>query len=187
MPVKREPSLLPDAENANSLFARILRWTTTVGRFTIVFTELIVICAFLSRFWLDRKNSDLSDVIRQQKAILESTQDFEKEFLLLQQRLIAVKELYSVNPGYGSKIKSLVESTPPDIIYNLLSLRQNSDDNLIITDIDLVSYKEESIIDFITNLVINPEIDTVAVNKIEKRPRDSRYLVQVSLVFKKSL
>lgn len=187
MPIKREPSLLPDAENANSLFARILRWTTTVGRFTIVFTELIVICAFLSRFWLDRKNSDLSEVIRQQKAILESTQDFEKEFILLQQRLVSIKELYSVRADYGSKIKSLVESTPPDIIYNLLSLRQDTDNKLITVDLDMVSYKEGSIIDFITNLVINPDIQTVSVNKIEKKPRDSRYLVQISLTFKKSI
>jgi len=53
MPAKKEISLLPDEENLDSFSARAFRWLTTVGRYVIVFTELIVICAFLSRFWLD--------------------------------------------------------------------------------------------------------------------------------------
>jgi hypothetical protein len=47
MPAKKEISLLPDEENADSLSARIVRWITTVGRYVIVFTELIVIGAFV--------------------------------------------------------------------------------------------------------------------------------------------
>jgi methyl coenzyme M reductase subunit C-like uncharacterized protein (methanogenesis marker protein 7) len=77
MPAKKEISLLPDEENLNTLSARVLRYLTTIGRVIIILTELAVISAFLSRFWLDRKNADLSETIRQQKAILESTQEFE--------------------------------------------------------------------------------------------------------------
>ncbi len=185
MPAKKEPSLLPDSQNANTLIARVLRWITTVGRFVIVFTELIVISAFLSRFWLDRKNSDLSDVIRQQKAILESTQDFEKEFVLLQQRLQTIKELYASRYEYDHKVQTLVDSVPPDIIYNLLSL-QPSSDGFINADLNLISYKEESIVDFITNLIVNPDIQSVEVQRIEKKPKDSRYLVKILLTFKKT-
>ncbi len=186
MPAKKEPSLLPDSENNNTFLARVLRWTTTVGRFVIVFTELIVISAFLSRFWLDRKNSDLSEVIRQQKAILESTQDFEKEFTLLQQRLKTIKDFYAISPAYNRQAQSLVDSTPPDIIYNSLSLSSPPPSNQVNADLNLISYKEESIVDFITNLVVNPNIQTVKVQRIEKKPKDSRYIIQISLVFKKS-
>jgi len=73
---KKELSLLPDSSNPNSFSARFIKWVTTIGRWVMTLTELIVISAFISRFWLDRKNSDLSDLIRQKQAILESTQEF---------------------------------------------------------------------------------------------------------------
>ncbi|MBU4397602.1 hypothetical protein KKC08_05560 [Patescibacteria group bacterium] len=80
---KREISLLPKDQDNNSSTAKLIRWITTVGRVVIIFTELIVIAAFVSRFWLDRKNSDLSESIRQQKAILESTALFEVDYSTL--------------------------------------------------------------------------------------------------------
>jgi len=185
MPVKKEPSLLPDAANNNTLLARVLRWSTTIGRVVIIFTEVIVIGAFLSRFWLDRKNSDLSEVIRQQKAILQSTHDFEVEYSLLQQRLKTIKSTYASAPSYHQQAQSLVKSTPPDIIFDSLSFKYLDSEKLVTANLNLISYREQSIVDFITNLVINPDIKTVKVQKIEKKIKDSRYLVQVTVTFKK--
>jgi len=184
MPAKKEISLLPDEENPNSPIARFLQWVSTAGRFTIVFTELIVISAFISRFWLDRKNSDYSDVLRQQKAILESTQAFEKEYSQLQLRLKLIKDFYSKTPEYNSKIISLTESTPQDIIFNSLTIKNDPDLKNIVADIDLISYKEESIVDFITNLTVNENIETVDVKSIEKKPKENQYTVKLFLVFK---
>ena len=184
MPAKKEISLLPDEENPSSPSARLLRWVTTVGRFVIVFTELIVISAFLSRFWLDRKNSDYGDVLRQQKAILESTQPFEKEYFLLQQRLKVIKDFYSKTPEYSNKITSLVESTPQDIVFNSLSVENDTTLKSIVANIDLISFNEEAIIDFITNLTVNENIQTVDVKSIEKRTKENQYSVRLFLVFK---
>jgi hypothetical protein len=184
MLTKKEISLLPDEENPNSPAAKLLRWVTTVGRFVIVFTELIVICAFISRFWLDRKNSDYSDVLRQQKAILESTQAFEKEYALLQQRLKVIKDFYSKTPEYNSKIISLAESTPKDIVFNSLVLENDAKLNSIVANVDLISYKEDSIVDFITNLTVNENIQTVDVKSIEKKPKENQYSINLFLVFK---
>ncbi|MBU1129800.1 hypothetical protein KKE45_00570, partial [Patescibacteria group bacterium] len=97
---KKEISFLPKHQDNHSFIAKLVRWVTTVGRSVIIFTELIVIAAFVSRFWLDRKNSDLSESIRQQKAILESTAPFEKDFLILQNRLKAIKKLNDDNINY---------------------------------------------------------------------------------------
>lgn len=185
MPADKDPSLLPDSENNNTIFGRVLRWLTTVGRFVIVFTELIVISAFLSRFWLDRKNSDLSEVIRQQKAILESTKDFEIEFNLLQDRLGVIKDFYSVSHRSQSQIETLVESTPFEITYSSLSLTPLSKSSPATAELNLVSPREEAIVDFITNLTVNPQIQEVKVKNIEKKPRDSRYFINLSLIFKK--
>lgn len=184
MPAKKEISLLPDEENPNSPASRLLQWITTAGRFVIVFTELIVISAFISRFWLDRKNSDYSDILRQQKAILESTQAFEKEYSLLQQRLKIIKDFYSITPEYNSKIISLTESTPREIVFNSLVIEDDPTRKSIVADIDLISYKEESIVDFITNLTVNENLETVDVKSIEKKPKENQYSVKLFLVFK---
>lgn len=185
MPVKKEMSLLPEEENINTFSARAGRWLTTVGRYVIVFTELIVICAFLSRFWLDRTNSDLSEVIRQQKAILGSTADFEKDFSLLQRRLKTIKNFYQNQPEYQSKVQSLTESTPLDINFKQLAIARDPDTNDVTAKITLIAYREESIVNFITNLAVNPNIAKVNILSIDKKPKDLAYNISLTLNFVK--
>ena len=185
MPAKKEISLLPDEENPDALSARIFRWLTTVGRYIIVLTELIVICAFLSRFWLDRMNSDLSEVIRQQEAILDSTGSFETQYSQLQQRLSVIKGFYQNQPEYQSKVQTLTDSTPLDITYTRLALSHNKD-NSISADISFSAYQESSIIDFITNLIVNPQIASVNIQTIEKKPKEDSYDVDLTLLFGKN-
>lgn len=182
-PAKKEISLLPDEANTNTVSARIVRWVTSVARVVIVFTEIIVIGAFLSRFWLDRKNSDLSDSIRQQKAIIESTKNFEADYNLLQKKLNIIRQLYTDQPEYNSKVATIVESTPPDITYDTLQLTNDSAKN-IIASLSLNAYQESSIINFITNLILNPRIKSVDVNTIEKKPKDVKYIVNLTVSFK---
>jgi hypothetical protein len=183
MPVKKDMSLLPDQENVNSLSARVIRWVTSVGRFVIVFTELIVICAFLSRFWLDRTNSDLSEIVRQQKAILESTSDFETEYASLQKKLQVIKKYYANQPEYDKKIATLVESTPEDINFSNLLISHSPKNNEVTATITLTAYQESSIVSFISNLIANPQISSVDIRTIEKKPNDAKYNVNLSLVF----
>jgi hypothetical protein len=47
----------------------------------------------------------------------------------------------------------------------------------------LTAYKEESIVDFITNLTVNPDISSVRIDKIEKKSQENNYSINVSLVF----
>lgn len=176
-------SFLPDEEDVNSLSARVIRWVTTVGRFVIVFTELIVICAFLSRFWLDRTNSDLSEVVRQQKAILESTSEFENDYAQLQRRLELIQKIYASQPEYQTKVDTLIQSTPSDINYNSLTITHDPDKKEVSAIINLSAYQESSIVNFITNLIANPKISSVDIKKIEKRSNDNKYNVNLSLVF----
>lgn len=183
MPPKKEISLLPEENNSQSFSNRFIRWLTTAGRFVIVFTELIVIMAFISRFWLDRKNADLSETIRQQTAILESTKDFENEYLALQQRLDFVKKYYDQSPEYSPKIKSLIESSPPGIVYDRFNLTQSTESPVVQSDLTVFAYQESSIVDFVTNLILNPDIGNVNIKTIEKKPKDTKYTINLSLSF----
>lgn len=184
MTPKKEVSLLPESENPNSFSSRLLKWLTNTGRVVIIITELLVVAAFISRFWLDRKNADLSEVIRQQQAILNSTKEFEKEYSFLQQKLKIIKEFYANDLGYEDKIDSLIRSTPQDIIYNSLTISKDKNNNKITSSISLIAYNESSIVDFITNLTLNPDIESVSLNQIEKKPRENKYSISISLIFK---
>jgi hypothetical protein len=184
MATKKEISLLPESENPRSFGARFFKWITTTGRITIILTELIVISVFISRFWLDRKNSDLSEISRQKQAIIESVVPFEKEFTQLQQRLAYIKDFYSNQPKYSKQINSLVTSTPQDLFYDKLSVSKDKKTKLTSIDTSLIAYREESIVSFITNLILNPDIDQVNVNKIEKKEKENKYSISLTLFFK---
>jgi len=181
---KKEISLLPESENPRSFGSRFFKWITTTGRVAIVLTELIVISVFISRFWLDRKNSDLSEVLRQKQSILENVIPFEEEFTGLQQRLSYIKDFYSKQPEYNNQIDSLITSTPQSVFYETLSISKDEDSKTTTINTSLIAYKEEDIVSFITNLMLNPDIDKVNVNKIEKKEKENQYSIFLTLFFK---
>lgn len=184
MAVKKEISLLPESENPRSFLAKLFKWVTTTGRITIIITEFIVISVFISRFWLDRKNSDLSEIARQKQAILLSATPFETEFNNLQERLAYIKKFYSSQPKYGDQISSLIASTPTDLFYDRLTVNTDQDTNSTVVAASLIAYKEESIVSFITNLMLNPAINQVDITKIEKKEKENQYSVSLVLYFK---
>lgn len=186
MAIKQELSLLPDSNNSTSFSAIFIKWLTTVGRWVIVLTELIVISAFISRFWLDRKNSDLSDVIRQKQAILESSQSFETDFLAFQKRLNFINTFYGQDYDYSNKIDSLIASTPKDLVYKNINFTLDPSTNKINAKATVTAFTEDSIIKFITNLMSNSDIETVKINQIEKKAKESDYSISLSAVFKTS-
>lgn len=184
MAVKKEISLLPESENPRSFGARFFKWITTTGRVVIIFTELVVIIVFVSRFWLDRKNSDLSEISRQKKAVLESMLPFENEFTQLQKKLNFIKDFYTNQPEYDKQINTLVSSTPQDLFFEKLAITKDDKLKLMTINTTLIAYKEESIVSFITNLMLNPEIYQVNVNKIEKKDKENQYTITLTLFFK---
>ncbi len=186
MPPKKEISLLPQEENSQSPLARFLRWATGVGRVVIVFTELIVILAFLSRFWLDRENADLSETLRQQKAIITSTKEFEKDYLSLQERLNYIDKFYKNTPDFTRYIRSLVNTVPNDIFFQSLSFKKQPEKSDLSCLAQLYSYQESSLINFITNASLNPDIKSIDVRRIEKKSRDNKYYLDVVISFKQS-
>jgi hypothetical protein len=186
MAIKKELSLLPESENPRSFGARLFKWITTTGRVTIIITELIVVAVFISRFWLDNKNSNLSETVREKQAILQSTVPFETEFTKLQKRLSYIKSFYSSQTDFSSSINSLILSTPTDLFYDQLSIYPDEKTKATIINASLIAYKEESIVSFITNLMLNPDINQVDITKIEKKEKENQYSVSLVLTFKKT-
>ena len=70
---QKEISLLPEEKTGlQSTLEKAFDWLVNTGRWIIVFTELIVILAFLSRFWLDQRLADIYAKNIQKITIIEA-------------------------------------------------------------------------------------------------------------------
>lgn len=92
---------------------KVLKWALNWGKKIVVLTELVVILAFLSRFWLDTTVADLGEKITQKKAIVDASAESEKRFRVLAARVdkaSKIENTVSVLTIYD-KTESLIPAT----------------------------------------------------------------------------
>lgn len=172
MPAKKEfkINLLPQKEFERSSLGRILKWALSSFRIIVIVTELIVMAAFLSRFWLDAKSSDLNDAISQKKAIITSFAETEKKFRAFQKQIDIFTKITSSTPKseYVNLITSL---TPTDLILNSISDNEDS--------LQIIGYSssEQNISQFIKNLSSAGKFKDVSLNKIASGEDNSSAIV----------
>ncbi len=122
---KKLINLLPQEEFEASTLGRILRWAMTTFRIIVIVTEMIVMAAFLSRFWLDSQNSDLTDEIKIQTAQIAVQSDFETEFTNFQKQLTVFKEI-DKSTKYSGVLLKITTSVPSEITLESISVQDNS-------------------------------------------------------------
>jgi hypothetical protein len=120
---EKQINLLPKDKWEKGVVGKLLKWGLHVGRYVVIFTELIVILSFLYRFSLDRKLTDLNEEMKQKQRIVESYEDFEVQFRRLQEQLKMVKEVESSSVAAGEILNSISLMTPIDTSYKSISIR----------------------------------------------------------------
>lgn len=109
---------------SESILGKILMWALSIGRYIVVFTELIVILSFLSRFKLDRDLTDLNAQINQQLLIIDSYGDLESRFRNLQLQLTFMRSRLN-GVDVEQVVNEVVRSLPPDVkLKNITSSRE---------------------------------------------------------------
>lgn len=147
MPAKKlRINLLPQEEFEGTTFGRVLTWALSSFRIIVIVTEMIVMLAFLSRFWLDARLSDLNDSIKQKQSIISAQAGFEKDFRDLQKRLNIFTSITSLEPKATTVFDSISTYIPQGVILSSVSKTQNT--VLIRGTAD----SERSIAQFIANL-----------------------------------
>lgn len=124
-PKPKKINLLVKEGFENSQIGKILSWLLTVGRAIVIVVELIVILAFLSRFWLDRQLTDLAEANNTKRAQIEASQTFEQNFKSLQARLAVVKQIDNARLLPSVYIKEAAKLLPQDVILLDISFNQN--------------------------------------------------------------
>jgi Tfp pilus assembly protein PilN len=122
---KQKPiNLLIQQDFEHSASGRILSWLLSSGRAIVIITELIVIIAFISRFWLDKTLTDLSEANASKKTQIEASLPFETDFKSVQKRLVISKQLDSQKANAANLIQTVVQVLPQDIILSEISVNE---------------------------------------------------------------
>jgi Tfp pilus assembly protein PilN len=173
MPAKKEPkiNLLPQEEFESSIVGRVLKWALSTFRIIVIVMEMVVMAAFLSRFWLDARNSDLNESIKQKQAVLTASADFEKEFRQVQKRLNIASVLYSVSQPSPS-ISSIASYLPVDVFLSSLSFTDDS------VQVKGIASSEKGVAQFIANLESDKKIKEVSLSQVDSSKEGG-----ISLVF----
>ncbi|MBU1499327.1 PilN domain-containing protein [Patescibacteria group bacterium] len=121
---KKEINLLPKEPWEKGILGQLIPWTLSVGRYVVVFVELIVISAFLYRFGLDRQLTDLNEKIKQKQAIVSSYGDLEAKFKQVQGQLEKIKTTDGASVKIDELLDKISQITPIDAAYDSIMINQ---------------------------------------------------------------
>lgn len=125
MPKNKSINLLPLEEFNASTTGRILKWATGTFRIIVIVTEMVVMAAFLSRFWLDAQNSNLNNSIKIKSAQISAQADLEKQFRSTQSKLNIFSKISQTNQT-SVLIEKVTSKVPETVTLSRISLLQDS-------------------------------------------------------------
>lgn len=165
MPAKEiRINLLGSQDLGHTPWGRLVEWATTYGRYIMITTEIVVLLAFISRFSLDRKNTDLTEELGQKQAIIEANLDFERDIKSLQAHLTTAKALLA-NQAKPVEIANTLESLIPADVY--LSSLDISRDKI---SISATAGTTSGFAQFLSNLQSVQMIQNVLLGDIRREP-----------------
>lgn len=159
---KTKVNLLPQEEFASSIFGRVLTWALSTFRIIVILVELVVVVAFLSRFWLDARVTDLNDEIKQKQAIIESQKNFEQDFRAVQNGLKIFTEL-TREESMNALIQTTASFLPQDT--TLVSFSKSEDG----VQIKANALAEGAIAQYIANLKSSDSFQEVILSQVDSR------------------
>lgn len=161
-PVVLDVNLVPKDQFFETAIGRSLKWTVSVGRYIVIFTQLVVILSFLTRFILDRQVTDLNVTLNQQKMAIESYEDLEKRFLFVQAQIVDVKQLQQ-EANLVEIFPLLNETIPNNVILDNLTIRA---DEVIFAGIALSQTAFDILV---RNVQLSPYFEDANIETIESR------------------
>jgi len=175
MAAKHTVNLMPKDSFEESSLGKVIKWATSIGRWIVVFADLVVIGSFLSRFYFDTKLADFHDDIKEKQAILEATTQFETTFRNIQKKLSLIKMLAASKIGGEEKAAFIGEVIPEEITLSDTSI---TNDKITLNG---TSQNQAGIAILIRNLLASPQVKNVNVTQYTVGDKDNPGKVKFSL------
>jgi hypothetical protein len=165
MPAKNVSiNLLGDSELKHTPLGRIVSWAVTYGRYIMIGTEIVVLLAFISRFSLDRKLTDLKEEISQKQDIIQANLQFEREVRSLQDKLAKIKSLTSQPVTPLDVVTFFQGIVPPGVYFQTYNL---AGDKL---SVEATAGSTDSFSQFIANLQASKIITGLDLGSVKRDP-----------------
>lgn len=161
-----------------SFLDRFIFWALNAGRVIIILTEAVALGAFLYRFSLDRRLSDLHDRIVQEEAVVQLLKDNETTFRSLQDRLTLAKSVMTNTNQAMTTFTDIIGFMPSDI--NLKSIAYSGDS----IRLDASAQSITSFTTLIDKLKAYPQIASVSIDRIDNRASVGMLSLVISATFK---
>lgn len=174
MPKNKPINLLPQEEFNASTTGRVLKWATGTFRIIVIATEMVVMGAFLSRFWLDAQNSNLNNTIKIKSAQISAQSETEKTFRSIQTKLNVVSQIKN-NQKTSDYLDKIVSSVPTNITLSRVSVSSAS------IQVQGVSIVDTDILQFIANLKgdLFKEVELGQVGSSEVNPGETNFTINI--------
>jgi Tfp pilus assembly protein PilN len=153
-------NLVPKDPFFNTILGKTLKWALSVGRYIVIFTELVVILSFVTRFTLDRQVTDLNNAINQKQTVISSFGDLEKNVRIIQAKIENYLQIEQ-QTNIAEVFPALSEITPPTVQLDQLIIKAG---NISFTG---TAKTQEGLNTLITNIQLSPAFADVEINKIE--------------------
>lgn len=115
-------NLLPKDSFEFSALGKILKWTTSVGRVLVVMTEFVVILAFASRFYFDKKLNDLTEELEGKTAIIKGYSEVESQARIVLAKQSALITSDSSNIKLATRIGEISRALPAGVLLKSINL-----------------------------------------------------------------
>lgn len=174
-------NLLPQEEFAGTTLGRTLKWAMGSFRIIVIVTEMVVMAAFLSRFWLDARNADLNDLIKQKVAVISASSEVETEFRDTQKKLKIFSTLAAQEGAVSNTINRITSALPSDVFLISYSFNQES------IQVKGSSPSEVSIAQFIVNLENSDIFEKVSLSNVDTAQEETSLTFTLRIIPKKGI
>ncbi len=170
-------NLLP--HKGEGFLDQFFNWALTIGRLLIILTETLALGTFLYRFSLDMKITDLHDVIKNQRAIVEQFKGTEETARNLQLRLAFAQKYDAVGGMTPSIFAEIVEMGRGIITFKILTVATGD------IKIEAQAPNSSNLSLFVNKLKNSPEIASVSVDGVENKTSSSLIIMNITAHLKK--
>lgn len=146
-------------------FDKFIDWALNIGRLIIIATEIIAMAAFIYRFSLDEKLSQLNSSIKQKQTFLSLLKNDENQYRDIQNRLALISDFSNKGSKVPKIFQDVINLTPDNIKFNKLSL---ANDNI---KINLNTTSTSSLNRFVDSLKKYNAVKAISIDSIENKPQ----------------
>lgn len=157
-------NILKPQGNPEKLYLRLSKWALSTGRYIIIFVEIIVLAAFVSRFKFDSDFADTKEKIDQQIPFIESRKTDEQLIRQTQLQLATIKDIRLNAISYISTLKSIASQTPLGVKINNLNISKK--DGRIGFSLNGNTKTNAELISFVSGLKTEKSFSEVTLNSL---------------------